>query len=118
MRNSNASMSLRWQAWDILSRAYPLLREQPPAPEESASREDEVLSFDLEDAPNSEAASTPNDEDDALDFDVAVHVEYGEMQSRLDTRDIHEFPYVRANHRANTTAAAPRAPAPAGAAPR
>lgn len=103
--------------WDILSRAYPLLREQPPAPEESASREDEVLSFDLEDAP-SEAAGAPNAEDDALDFDVAVNVEYCEMQSRLDTRDIHEFPYVRANHRANTTAAAPRAPAPAGAAPR
>ena len=114
MRNSNASMSLRWQARDMLSRAYPLLREQPPAPEESASREDEVLSFDLEDAPSS--AGAPNAEDDALDFDVAVDVEYGEMQSRLDTRDIHEFPYVRANHRANTTAAAPRAPAPAGAA--
>ena len=104
--------------WDILSRAYPLLREQPPAPEESASREDEVLSFDLEDAPSSEGAGAPNAEDDALDFDVASDVEYGEMQSRLDTRDIHEFPYVRANHRANTTAAAPRAPAPAGAAPR
>ena len=106
------------KTWDILSRAYPLLREQPPAPEESASREDEVLSFDLEDAPSSEAAGAPNAEDDALDFDVATYVEYGEMQSRLDTRDIHEFPYVRANHRANTTAAAPRAPAPAGAAPR
>ena len=72
----------------------------------------------MEDAPNSEAAGEPNAEDDALDFDVAEDVEYGDMQSRLDTRDINEFPDVRANHRANATAAAPRAPAPAGAAPR
>ena len=83
--------------WDILSRAYPLLREQPPAPEESASREDEVLEFRF--GGRLRSAGAPNAEDDALDFDVAFDVEYGEMQSRLDTRDIHEFPYVRANHR-------------------